>query len=150
MASIAKEHYDGLQRDPDLTEEAHASAMDKTMKDFNVALTDRESGEMDEVLSGKEVGRAIRESAAGKAPGLDGIPTEVWKCYCQWDEESEKNDMHPIGMTAMMTMVFNDIWEHGVVRGTDFVEGWICPIYKKKDQRKIVNYRPKTLLNADY
>src|SRR5258705_13000501 len=31
-----------------------------------------------------------------------------------------------------------------------FAEGWMCPLYKKKDRREISNYRPITLLNTDY
>ena len=31
-----------------------------------------------------------------------------------------------------------------------FALGWMCPIYKKKDQTEISNYRPITLLNTDY
>ena len=27
---------------------------------------------------------------------------------------------------------------------------WLCPIYKKKDHREIANYRPITVLNAEY
>lgn len=34
--------------------------------------------------------------------------------------------------------------------GTNFSEGWMCPIYKKKDRTDISNYRPITVLNADY
>jgi hypothetical protein len=37
-----------------------------------------------------------------------------------------------------------------VSQGTNFAEGWMCPLYKKKDRRDIANYRPITLLNSDY
>ena len=30
------------------------------------------------------------------------------------------------------------------------LEGWLCPIYKKKDCHEISNYRPITILNAEY
>ena len=47
-------------------------------------------------------------------------------------------------------MVFNDIQTNGVDPRTNFTQGWMCPIYKKKDRTKISNYCPITLLNTDY
>ena len=49
-----------------------------------------------------------------------------------------------------LTTIFNDIQQHGVDKSTDFVLGWMCLIYKKKDRTDISNYRPITLLNTDY
>ena len=39
---------------------------------------------------------------------------------------------------------------HGIEENTNFALGWMCPIYKKKDQTEISNYCPITLLNTDY
>ena len=47
-------------------------------------------------------------------------------------------------------MVFQDIQTHGIKENTNFALGWMCPIYKKKDQTEISNYCPITLLNTDY
>ena len=47
-------------------------------------------------------------------------------------------------------MLLMDIQTHGVDNKTDFVLGWMCPIYKKKDISDISNYRPITLLNINY
>jgi len=44
----------------------------------------------------------------------------------------------------------NDIQEYGIVAGTHFTLGWMCPIYKKKERDQIKNYHPITLLNTDY
>lgn len=46
--------------------------------------------------------------------------------------------------------MFNDIAHHGITEGTNFNEGWMCPIYKKKEVDNIANYRPITILNTDY
>ena len=43
----------------------------------------------------------------------------------------------------------NDIEANGVT-APQLTEGWVCPLYKKKDRREIVNYHPITVLNAEY
>jgi hypothetical protein len=46
--------------------------------------------------------------------------------------------------------LFRDIQEHGIDNRTNFMTGWMCPIFKKKDPTEISNYRLITLLNTDY
>ena len=50
----------------------------------------------------------------------------------------------------VLAYVFNNIARHGIVEGTGFNEGWMCPIYKKKEADNIANYWPITVLNTDY
>jgi hypothetical protein len=50
----------------------------------------------------------------------------------------------------VLTWVYNDIEEYGMVKGTEFSLGWMCPLFEKKDQTDIVNYQPITVLNSDY
>jgi len=49
-----------------------------------------------------------------------------------------------------LTLLFQDIQEHGVDERTSFTTGWMCPLFKKKDPTDIQNYRPITLINTDY
>ena len=49
-----------------------------------------------------------------------------------------------------MARIFVDISAHGITDRTGFNEGWMCPIYKKKEADNIANYRPITILNTDY
>ncbi|RXW13551.1 hypothetical protein EST38_g12303 [Candolleomyces aberdarensis] len=90
----------------------------------------------------------------GKASGLDGIPTELWKLLAtEYQKVSSSNpnakDLPP-DLIFLLQIVFNDIENYGVAADSNFAEGWMCPIYKKKDKTDIANYCPITILNADY
>ena len=61
-----------------------------------------------------------------------------------------KNNKPTFNIIKTLTRVYNDIEEYGVVSTTNFAEGWMCPLYKKKDRRDIANYRLITLLNSYY
>ncbi len=151
MAEAARRHYDGLQADPDLTELDHPAAIAAALEGFTVAISTRQKGELARKLRRCELEEAIRESPLGKAPGLDGIPAELWKTLLRWETAGEVGGRPPLAITKVLRAVFNDIAAHGVIPSSRFTEGWICPIYKlKKDLREVVNYRPITLLNADY
>lgn len=92
----------------------------------------------------------------GKACGLDGIPIEIWKYLMnghdnesQPDEQGKRNRV-TVDIAGMLGKVLNSIATRGVATDTNFAEGWMCPIYKKKDKSDISNYRPITVLNTDY
>ncbi len=150
MAEIAKEHYDGIQDDGEIDSIDHRAAVKNSVEELEAKVSTSEKGKMAKKVSRGEVECAIKCAATGKAAGLDGIPAELWKLCAQRAERDGAKDDPAFDIVGMMKKVFNDIETHGVCEGTEFADGWICPIYKKKDQREIANYRPITILNADY
>lgn len=71
----------------------------------------------------------------------------MWKkLLAKQDGEGNENNI----ILDMMVAAFNDIEEQGLAAKSSFVEGWMCPIYKKNSKEEIANYRPITLLNTDY
>ena len=150
MAEVAKDFYDSLQDDPMANESERRQATRDTLENVDVRLSDRERQRLDREIDEDEVEEAVLDAATGKSPGLDGIPTELWKELLRRQRKDEKRNKPTFKVTRALKTVFNDIEMHGVEPGTDFNKGWICPIYKKKDKRQIGNYRPITLLNADY
>ena len=153
MAEIAKEYFDGIQwngRRTDQDNGEREQEIEQAIEPLDVKLDGDEAADLGRRLLPAEVELAIAESANGKAPGLDGLPMELWKeCVARQkrDEKAKKSTFH---VTTVLATVYNDIMAHGVASGTNFAEGWVCPIYKKKDRRQISNYRPITLLNTDY
>jgi hypothetical protein len=85
-----------------------------------------------------------------KAAGLDGIPVEIWKFFLSKAQGARKKDQPEADIVNILTYLFNDIAKHGVDPNSAFAEGWMCPLYKKKDKTNIGNYRPITVLNTDY
>ncbi len=151
MARIAKCHYDGLQQDPLRSQEEQAEATAEVLDYVSTPVSTQEKGELARAIRESEIELAIKESANGKAPGLDGIPTEIWKTLLRQQKTDIAKGRPPLNILKVLKAVYNDIEEHGVAQDTNFADGWICPIYKlKKDTREIVNYRPITLLNSDY
>ncbi len=152
MAETARAHYDGLQNvDPMRSDELHDEYIAEALAPAKVRLRNDQKAYLAQKLAVEEVTDAINGAANNKAPGLDGLPTEVWKTYLRWYVADVKKGAPAIDMARALACVFNDVATYGMIPESEFAEGWICPIYKlKKDLREIVNYRPITLLNSDY
>jgi exonuclease III len=155
MALLAKEYHDKLQKEgvcfkrpADEREEAVRKATDA----LESRLSEEQKEDLDAKMTAKEMRRAIYSTPNDKAPGLDGIPAELWKALTTNPNEIEdEEDQEKINDAAkLLAMTYNDMVTYGVAPGTNFAEGWMCPIYKKKDKMNIANYRPITVLNTDY
>ena len=80
---------------------------------------------------------------------LTVLKYELWKNLAH-QYEKKKDDERVCDILSIWESVFEDISKHGLTPESKFTDGWICPIFKKKDPREITNYRPITLLNTDY
>jgi len=66
------------------------------------------------------------------------------------DREESKNPKKPtMDITKILKEVYNEIENIGV-KNQNFILGTMFLLYKKKEKRKIENYRPITLTNTDY
>jgi len=152
MARIAKEYHEQLltiDRDPKVNPDEEK--LKKILENIDAKLTQTDTDELRKNVSAEEVAQALTDSANDKAAGLDGIPMELWKLLSQQYKSADEKERHKYcDITSVLAKVFSDIAEHGVAEGTNFSEGWMCPIYKKKEADNIANYRPITVLNTDY
>ena len=112
-------------------------------------LNTKDNLSLDNELSYAEIEHAIKCSPNDKAPGLNGIPTEIYKFLHKRHIKNIKNDKPSFDIVALLKAAFNDIETNGV-RDKCLLDGWLCLIYKKKDRCEVANYRPITVLNAEY
>ena len=87
---------------------------------------------LDEEIFEEEVSYAIKRLKRNKAPGLDGLPPELFKAFNN-------------NLTSLLTRIFNEVFNSGI-----FPKSWsigsIKPIFKKGDEKLPNNYRGITLL----
>ena len=134
MAEIGRKYHHelqthGIESSPDEYEE--------TVKDvlgsIKTSLTENDRTEMSQNITQNEIHKAIQDLPEGKAPGLDGIPHELWKKLAQdFKDNKDCSDYHTFDVVKLLWLVYTNIQEQGIAIGTDFAEGWMCPIYKKK------------------
>ena len=87
------------------------------------------------MIDADEVAAAMKHAPSGRAPGLDGLPLELYRRF-------------PDLLTAL-SCVFSAMGRTGRTP-PGFLEGVIRPIHKKGDVTCVGNHRPITLLNTDY
>jgi exonuclease III len=162
MAEIARKYHEdllssGLHPDETERETAIEDVLGEVSNDS--ILSDLAKAEMDKPINSDIIRLALSESANNTAPGINGIPYEFWKMLAtpsdtatqdKGREPSYPEDGADPDIIETLTKIYGDIEKYGVHEDSAFAEGWMCPLYKKKDRRDISNYRPITLLNTDY
>ena len=156
MAEIGRRHHEnllkaGIHLNKEEREQEIWEVL-KVVKDES-KLPSPAKDDLDSSIDEEGVKVALKESANGAAPGLDGIIYEYWK-FLQGVKEEDKKRKEPkyqgLNIMKSLTMVYKDIEIYGVDKNSRFTEGWMCLIYKKGERELIENYRPITLLNLDY
>ena len=153
MAQIAAKYHEDLQHED---HDPHANPDEESLREILMHVKSKLSAEskekLKESISEPQVREAIKKTTSGKAPGIDGIPTELWKSLDDQFLESKKNSnsTRKCNIVWCLTQVFRDIEVNSMDQNTKLNEGCMSPIYKKKDPDNIANYRPITLLNTDY
>lgn len=152
MAEVAATYHERIQHnDQDPTLGPGRTTLENVLNPIRAKLSEASKGKLCEDIDKESVREAIRNTNPEKAPGLDGIPVELWKAPdSQFQVKRGNNNTSPrCNIVWVLTQVYWDIEEYGMDMEAGFNEGCITPIYKK-DPDNIANYRPITLLNTDY
>jgi exonuclease III/ribonuclease HI len=149
MAKIARDYHENLQTAGLAPGSERRETTGLLLEKVHIQLSDDKKAIMEELISASEVDTVFKQLPNGKAAGIDGLPYELWKRINNICKGGEHNH-DSFSIVDCLTAVYNDIEQYGIEPNTQFAEGWMCPLYKKNDRRKIENYRPITLLNSDY
>jgi exonuclease III len=153
MADVTKEYHESLQDvdiDEEETEEVRTDVFEPVLRAVDRRLEQADKSEMAKFITTDLVSQAIRESANGKAAGMSGVPSEIWKHLNVMFEITKDSERPMCNIAKVLTLTYRDIEKFGVQEGTDISLGWLCPIFKKKDKYCVENYRPITVLNSEY
>ena len=154
MAELARNYHENLQKldIPIQTNEERERDIEHALRVIPAPqqLEDPQRSVMSKRVTTEQVQIALRYVKNNTATRMDGCPYELWKALDKYHSEREKQNRVSFDISKTLARVFQDIQQFGLKKGTTFALGWMCPIYKKKDQTEISNYRPITLLNTDY
>ncbi len=154
MAEMARAHHINVQKDNHNAkpEEEREQDVAAALDSLDARVSEEQARELSGTLTYEECVLSLRFAKNGTAPGLDGIPFELWKAlHARNIEDSRFPERTRFDIVRLLTAAFEDVRTYGVDERTPFAHGWMAPIYKEKGERsRVVNYRPITLLNTDY
>ncbi|KAM9977362.1 hypothetical protein ACTFIR_011224 [Dictyostelium discoideum] len=132
ILEIARRYYDNLYQKRECNEEIHH----ELLKTFNKRIDQKILDEINQPIEEYEIRLGIEKIQEGKAPGKDGLLPTFYKNHI--------NEILPT-----ISKLYNHFWNKSIPK--DFKQGILITIYKNKgDPNNLDNYRPITLLNADY
>jgi hypothetical protein len=130
MAEMARDYHEKTQDMDQPDEYSRILATSIVLDDCNKYLTENQHAKLDEKLNIEDINTALKMSKNGSAPGLDGLPYEFYS-WLQIRFEDDKNAERDVfDILGLLTELYSDIETHGILRGTNFNAGWMCPVYK--------------------
>jgi hypothetical protein len=104
--------------------------------DVRHILTDDESESCEGQITEDECTYVVEKMGVNKAPGLDGLTSEFYKCFWAY-------------IKTMIINSFNEAYASGSLADTH-KQSIITLIFKKGERDELKNYRPISLTNTDY
>jgi hypothetical protein len=136
MAQLVSQHWANISMAPDVD----AAAVQQVLEALQASGLHLDAEQADVLgavrVSEAEVRTALKHSAPGKAPGLDGLPVDLYrKCS--------------VACAPLLATLYTAMGILGDVP-VGFLDGVVIIIYKSGPRVQASNYRPITLLNTDY
>lgn len=139
MADIAKQHHNNIQWDdlPREIENARKTMKQNFMHEIpNPQKLHNIDSPLYNLLQEHQIHEAFFSSKAGSAAGINGIPYETWKKLHEKHQENQKDEKPSFDILKILTMVITNIQTHDIDPNSNFILGWMCPIFKKRKELK--------------
>ncbi|KAJ3969517.1 hypothetical protein EV361DRAFT_828384, partial [Lentinula raphanica] len=122
MAELAKEYHSSLQGlgIDDNREAEREVAINETVDQIKTAVDPEQQAQLSEECSALRVREALKLTKNNSAPGLDGVPYELYKTIIRQCDDDRKAEKETFDMLTLMAAAFNDIARFGIVEGSDF------------------------------
>jgi len=127
MTQIAATYHDKIQSN-DCKQRAtmNPQKLETTLNCLKTRLSTESKQKLHERITEEEVRYTIRKTNNDKAPGLDGIPIELWKSMDNQFKNDKSNPKKKCDIVWCLTQVFTDIEKNGMSPVANFNEGCIC------------------------
>ncbi|KAJ7734173.1 hypothetical protein DFH07DRAFT_685306, partial [Mycena maculata] len=131
MAEIARDYHNDLQSDGiGVTQADREGARREALESVSQPGARADMKPLSEKLTEEDVLEALKAAPPRKAAGMNGIPTEFWRRLeainreSKRDEENSTPEKKMCDIIKVLTWVYNDIEEYGMVEGSKFSLGW--------------------------
>jgi hypothetical protein len=137
LAGIVARRYAEISTAPQVQQQAQQTVL-QAMVEHSQRLSDQQAEQLGAAtVTAEEVATAVKGLAPGKAPGLDGIPGELFRQY-------------RAQMAPLLARLYSAIGSTGECPA-DFLLGVVVPVLKPGGiATDVDSYRPLQLLNYDY
>jgi len=134
-ANVAAKHYASVSKQPATSEAAQHQVL--SALDDHLTLDLPTANSLGNVtITEAEVLEAFSKMQAGKSPGIDGVPIELYRCCA---------DLF-VPLFARLFSVIASSQETPM----GFLDGLVALLYKTGNRHDVSSYRPITLLNTAY
>ena len=99
-------------------------------------------------ISASEVANGLGKGKLGRSPGEDGCPLDLWHKLMLWDN-LPKEQRHDAAVAKALAAVLSAVQDIQTLPRW-FKRGVLTIMYKKDDPRQVKNYRPLSIMGADY
>lgn len=114
----------------------YSKTQNELLSDFRKKASPEKKEEADSEITKEDLKKALFQLPNDKSPGKDGLPVDFYKCF--WDVIGD--EFHTVCIKALETGLLPNSQRTAIIK---------C-LPKKGDLTKIGNWRPISLLNADY